>query len=776
MSDWSYTEEELEEYFRKPDARRDASSPADGTGANGRPPVPKRGLRGYFARRFEDPRKAQAAFALTMLTGFLLAGFLGVVFFMLSLRSDLPSLEQLENPNFQLASIAYTADGRELARYARQNRAWVTFEEISPHVINALVATEDHRFYDHWGIDLFRTMAIPYHVLRGKPQGGSTISQQLARNLYNEQIGRRVTVERKLKEMITAVELERRYTKREIIEMYLNTVEFGYNAYGIEAAARTFFGKDPMELDELQSATLVGMLKGTTIYNPVTHPENARRRRNVVLRQMIKHGHLSPEFYEAHKDDPVEASYHSTAITNSAAPHFATYVGNWVSTWAKENGYDLYTDGLIIYTTLDSRLQELARQAVAEQMEGLQAVVDYEWSRPSDYHLGNTIDVYLQKTGYEPFKYFWDSQKSLLDQFIRETARFAGLRRQGMSVRAALDSLRRNEAFMDSLKTNKSRLEAGLVSIDPRTGQVKAWVGGRKLEEDWNDHVAGTKRQPGSTFKPFVYTAAIHNGWSPYYTLPDSTFEYVDVAGNVWSPKNTGESTGRMTTLREGLAHSMNTITGRLMLEVGPSEVAFFARRMGIKSELDEVPALALGTSDVTLLELTSAYCTLANGGLYNEPSVVTRIEDRNGNVLYENDTAPREALSEETAYTMVDMMRGVIQEGTGVRIRYQFGLGDYDLAGKTGTTQNSADGWFILMHPDLVTGAWVGFNDRRITFRTDWWGQGAHNALFLVGDFFKRATEAGDLISDERFPDPADYGLPTGPEDPTRDRGRVSW
>ncbi|RMF60363.1 MAG: penicillin-binding protein [Bacteroidetes bacterium] len=774
MSRWTYTEEELEQYFKNPDVRRRV-------GKDTPPPSHRGGVAGFFHRRFSDPRKAQAAMVLSVLVGFLLAGILGVGLYMLSLTDELPSLEQIENPNFQLASIAYTADGRELARYARQNRTWVTFEEISPHVINALIATEDHRFYEHWGIDLFRTMAIPYHLLRGDPQGGSTITQQLARNLYNEQIGRRVTVPRKLKEMITAVELERRYTKREIIEMYLNTVEFGYNAYGIEAAARTFYGKDPMELDPLESATLIGMLKGTTIYNPVTRPENARLRRNVVLRQMIKHGHLSEDYYEAHKDDPVGASYHSYAITNTMAPHFARYVGEQVSAWARTQGLDLYTDGLVIYTTLDSRLQELATRAVTEQMEGLQAVVDYEWSQPSDNLYSTEVADYLKlrESGrVKPFAYLWSARKDLVNQFIRETARFASLRRQGLSPEAALDSLRRNEAFMDSLKTNKTRLEAGLVSIEPRTGHVKVWVGGRKMEEDWNDHVAQTRRQPGSTFKPFVYTAAIHNGWSPYYTLPDSTFEYVDAAGNVWSPQNTGGSSGEMVTLRQGLARSLNTITARLMLEIGPSEVAFFARRMGIKSPLEEVPALALGTSDVTLLEITSAYATLANGGLYNEPVVVTRIEDRNGNVLFEYEPAPSEALSEATAYTMVDMLRAVIQEGTGIRIRTQFGLGEYDLAGKTGTTQNSADGWFILMHPDLVTGAWVGFNDRRLAFRTDYWGQGAHNALFLVGDFFRRATLAGDLISKNRFPTPEDYGLPTpaAEDTPGRDRGRISW
>ncbi len=778
MSNWPYTEKELTQYFSDPARRRPGGT---GTG----------GFSGFFRRRFPDPRKARAAQALAVLASVLLIGVLGLVLFMATLLNELPSLEQLENPNFQLASIAYTADGQELARYARQNRAWVTFEEISPHVINALVATEDHRFYEHWGIDLFRTLSgvgqtilSKLHVPGFQQQGGSTLTQQLARNLYNEQIGRQVTIGRKLKEMVTAVELERRYTKREIIEMYLNTVEFGYNAFGIEAAARTFFGKDPMELDEMESATLVGMLKGTTLYNPVTRPENARNRRNVVLNQMVQRGHLSDDFYQAHKADSVRASYHSVSITNSVAPHFAQYVGDWVKDWAQRQGYalDLYTDGLVIYTTLDSRFQTLAQAAVTEQMECLQAVVDFEWSRPVDAVYSTEACDYRKLKGYKPFDYLWSSQKGLVDQFIREGSRYASLRRKGISREEVVARLRQDPAFMDSLRANKTRLEGGLVSIDPRTGHVKAWVGGRKMEEDWNDHVAGTTRQPGSTFKPFVYTAAIYNGWSPYDTFVDTSFTYVDVVGNEWSPKNTGGTTGLPMTLREGLARSKNTITGQLMLQVGPAQVAFFARRMGIKSELDEVMALALGTSDVTLLEMTSAYSTLANGGLYQEPVVVTRIEDHNGNILYEAEPAPREALSEEVAYTMVDMLRGVIDEGTGIRIHTVFGLSDYDLAGKTGTTQNSADGWFMMMHPDLVTGAWVGFNDRRLAFRSDFWGQGAHNALYLVGDYFKRVVEAGEPLIDPeaRFPLPEDYGRSlTDPLDPTRprhDRGRVSW
>lgn len=779
---WTHTEEELQRYFNDPNFRH-ARLRLD------RHTEPKRrGLVGFFYRRLRDPRKAQAALIWSVLVGLILLGALTLGLYIWSFADELPSFQQLDNPTFELATVAYTVDGKELVRYARQNRTWIAYDEISPYVIQALLATEDHRFYDHWGIDLFRTASAVAQTMLSlgrEVQGGSTITQQLARNLYNEQIGRAQTIERKLKEIVTAVELERRYTKREIIEMYLNTVEFVYNAFGIESAARTFFNKPARNLNVLEAATLVGMLRNPALYNPIRFPERARQRRNVVLRQMVRHGYLDRAFFEAHKDDPIETDFRTSAITASIAPYFAEYVRQWLAHWAKEHGYNLYTDGLRVYTTLDSRLQELARQAVDEQMRGLQAVVDYEWSRPSGYFLGQEVNLYLQQKNYEPFAYYWSSKRDIVDQFIRETERYRRLVDAGMSPAETLRQLRADRAFMDSLKAVKTRLEAGFVAIDPRNGYVQAWVGGRDLTQDWYDHVAIARRQPGSTFKPFLYTAAIDNGWSPFDMLPDSSVTYVDRAGNVWQPQNAeGESTGQLITLREALARSINTVSARLVLQVGARNVAFYARRMGIKSPLEEVPSLALGTSNTTLLELVSAYATLASGGLYYEPIVVTRIEDASGNVLYEARPTPREAISEETAYTMVDMLRDVIRYGTGTRIRWQFGLTRYDFAGKTGTTQNSADGWFILMHPELVTGAWVGFNDPRVTFRTHWWGQGAHNALLIVGDFWRRMEQAPDLeISTATFPLPLGLHVPGAdslhPErrlPPALQQRRVGW
>jgi penicillin-binding protein 1A len=791
MSEYQYTEDELRRYFADPSRRH-------GPGSNGSETPPDGWLhriRAFVGSRTSSQKQSQAVYALGIIVLLAVAGTLIVGAYLLSLSDDLPSLEQLENPDFQLATVAYTADGIELQRYARQNRSWAHYENISPSVVDALVSTEDHRFRNHWGIDIIRTMAIPYHVLRGDPQGGSTLSQQLARNLYNEEIGREVTVPRKLKEMVTAVQLERRYTKREIIEMYLNTVAFGNNAFGIDAASRTFFGKAPADLDVLEGATLVGMLQAISRYNPVRNPENARRRRNIVLSQMVKRDAITREYYEAHRDDSVKTNYQSSEITQGLAPYFAEYVRNWTTDWGRENGFDIYADGLVVYTTLDSRLQELAQKSAARYMQPLQRVVDYEWSRGSGYELSTDLAAYESAADYEPFEYYWKSNPSTVDSFVRETERYRKLRRDGQERDEAVSTLRRNEAFMDSLKIAKTRLETGVVSIEPRTGYVKAWVGGRDLATDWFDHVAIAKRQPGSTFKPFVYTAAIDNGYSPLHELKDTTFTHVDGLGNEWNPGNSrldSTGSGQYYTLREGLARSKNTITGRLVLLVSPREVAFYARRMGIQSRLEEVPSIALGTSDVSLLELTSSYSTLASGGEYHEPTVVTRIEDRFGNVLYEAEPKPQMAISQETAYTVLDMMRDVIRYGTGVRIRGQFGLGAFDLAGKTGTTQNNADGWFVAMHPELVTGAWVGFNDRRIAFRSDYWGQGAHNALFIVGDFLRNALMGDDpQLSNARFPTPADLGLSIGAtgaigedgdendlnrKDHRRERGRVGW
>ena len=736
------------------------------------------------------PRRLSALTILSLPAILAFLAVLGLSLYFVSLRDELPSLAQIENPDFVLASVAYTADGVELARYGRQNRSWVPYEGISQHVKDALIATEDRRFERHWGMDLLRTMsAVTQSVLWKiglpfKKQGGSTITQQLARNLYNEQIGFAFTLERKLKEMMTAVELERRYTKREIVEMYLNTVPFRHNAFGIEAAARTYFQKSAADLDVLESASLVGMLKATTQFDPIKNPEQSRLRRNVVLRQMIKSDLLDEEFFETWKDSTTTTRFRSADVTVSFAPYFAEYVRNWLSTWGKDNGMDVYGKGLKVYTTLDSRLQTAAQDAVSHTMDGLQAVVNCEWSAASSPRLvfAENVPAYLEDECSGPgksFAYYWQRHEAELTAYIMESGRFA----HGSGGRETrLATLRSDKAFMDSLKTEKARLEAGLVSIDPKTGHVLAWVGGRNLADDWYDHVAIARRQPGSTFKPLVYTAAIDEGYSPSYKLRDTRFVYVDPwTGDEWSPGNFGgEFSDSMLTLREGLARSLNTITGQLIIEIKPATAVRYARRMGISSDLEAVPSLALGTSEVSLLELANAYSTLANLGIRNDPVVVTRIDDQNGNPIYEAKPAPREALSDQTSAVILDLMREVINEsyGTGHRIRWQYGLTGYDFAGKTGTTQEGADGWFMLMHPELVTGAWVGFNDRRVTFRSTFWGQGGHNALFVVGDYLQRVTAQDDvaLSMAERFPPPEAFGSSSMGVDDLPTHRREEW
>ena len=733
-------------------------------------------------------RAVQLAFGVV---GAGLAGILVLVIYMLFLIPSLPTFEQLENPEVDLATVLYTSDGKLLTRFAREDRTPVPLDSVSIHVVSALVATEDYRFYDHWGIDVIRLTSSVVRTLLGNRQGGSTITQQLARNLYTE-VGTEINVNRKLKEAMTALQLERNYTKREILEMYLNTVPFGYNSFGIQTASQTYFGKSAKDLTLSESAVLVGMLKGTTFYNPHRHPERARERRNVVLTQMVRYGNLPSEKAAEAKSDSLRLSFRPLTHTDNLAPYFAERIRLWLRDWAEETGHNIYTDGLVVYTTLDSGMQAAAEQAVKRQLDALQAVVDIDWSTARTRVRSRTeftdFLAIQAKGDYDAFDLFWQNNPDVLRDMLRETSEYRTARNSGMSDRQALQVLRDQTGFIDSLQTAKTRLEAGLVVIDPVSRHVKAWVGGRNYVVDKYDHVAVARRQPGSTFKPFLYTAAIDNGYSPYYRLlDDSVTIRLPGAQAPWRPKNAGDRySKRFMTLREGLAGSVNAIAARLVDEVGSEQVANYAQLMGVSSPLDRVHSLALGTSDVQLLEMTNAYATLASGGFYAEPLMVTRITDRAGNVLADFTTEQREVLSAETAFTMIDMLRGVIDRGTGVRIRGQWGI-RADVAGKTGTTQEGADGWFMLMHPQLVTGAWVGFNDPRIRFR-DWWGEGSHNALLVVGDFFTSATDSlGKTFVESRFLPPDGYNVPIPVSDFGGDsdviekqggerKGRIGW
>ena len=605
-----------------------------------------------------------------------------------------PGIGDLRKAKSEVPSVLLASNGTVLAEYRRMNRQWVALDKISPHVINALISTEDHRFYQHHGIDLRRTMGAVISTLSGDLQGGSTLTQQLARNLYPEEIGRATSITRKVKEAITALKIEAVYSKDEILETYLNTVPFLYNAFGIEMAARTYFDKSADKLDVLESATLIGMLKGTSYYNPVLNPERAKQRRNLVLAQMAKRGKLDPARLEALSKRPLKLDFERQVEPLGMAPHVAQHLRKWLIAWADSKGYNIYSDGLRVRTTLDASIQKLANQAVARQLGQLQKLADGQ-----------------RKAGQE-----------------------------------------------------RTVLQAGFLAVDPRSGAVRAWVGSRDFAQEQFDHVSQARRQPGSTFKPFVYGAAFMQGLSPSDTLIDQPVAITSGGGDVWTPSDATPPTGLATTLRDGLVYSKNTITAQLMQKVGPAKVGQLAQALGIRqSKLDLVPSLALGTSPVTLLEMVAAYGSIANGGIYKLPVLVAQVEVPEGQVLeaFAPITESVPAMPRAQTLTLVNVMRGVIDQGTGSAIRQRYGI-TADVAGKTGTTQDNTDGWFIMMHPQLVAGARVGFNDNSVTMGS--WGQGARSALPMVGDVFQQALRSRLLDQNAEFDIPRSRPPPPPP------------
>ena len=662
-----------------------------------------------------------------------------LVFYTLLLIPFTPSISDIRKAASEQPAQILSADGRKITEFKQSNRAWVALKEISPHVVKALIATEDHRFYEHFGLDWRRTLSAAFYTLQGDRQGGSTLTQQLARNLYPEDIGRAASLTRKLKEAITALKIEAVYSKDEILETYLNTVPFLYNAFGIEMAARTYFDTSADALDMLQSATLVGMLKGNSYYNPVLNPERAVQRRNTVLAQMVKWGQLDAAKFEALKQKPLRVEFERQSEPPGPAPHFAQQLRKWLIAWADRNDYNIYSDGLVVHTTLDYKLQVQANQAVARQGYQLQHLANAAWDRASVWTPGNP----------------------LVESFMRDTPEYKAAIDGGATSEQAIKQLAADRAFMRALRQKKTTIQAGFLALDPQNGQIKAWVGSRDFKEDAFDHVQQARRQPGSTFKPFVYGEAFRQGMSPDDTLVDTAVEIAVGGDEIWRPSDGKPPSGQPMRLADALAFSKNTITAQLMQEVGPNKVVKLARAMGIRqSPLEAVPSLALGTSPVSMMEMVAAYGTIANGGRYIEPVMVTRIEDRNGQVIEDFPAADGEqVLARGIAYTLLDTMRGVITRGTGNAIRSRFGI-RADVAGKTGTTQDNADGWFLLMHPQLVGGAWVGFNDSRVTLRSDYWGQGAHSALPIVGDFFSNALRNRLIDRNARFAAPEETGL----------------
>jgi len=715
-----------------------------------------RRLAGYFtgaldARASGRARIIAAAKAMAALAAF---GLALLVLYAALLIPFTPSIADLRKAKIDQPSVLISSDGVRLATFKPMNREWVSLNRISPYVINALLATEDHRFYQHHGVDVLRSISGLLGIFTGNPEGGSTLTQQLARNLYPEEIGRERTVTRKIKETITALKIEYAYTKKEILETYLNTIPFLYNAFGIEMAARTYFDKSAQKLNVLESATLIAMLKGTSYYNPVLNPERALKRRNVVLGQMVKHAMMGAAEFERLKNRPIRLEFERQPDPLGPAPHLALQVRKWLIDWADRNDLNIYADGLVVYTTIDSRVQAAAIHAVRRQLDMLQAVADVEWGLPSNRLLSPSASSYVEmRRRVQPFAYFWKTKPDLLEAFIRESPGYRSAVEDGAAPDTALADLKRHREFIAKLTADKTRLQAGFVAIDPLTGHIKAWVGSRDFKTDQFDHVAAARRQPGSTFKAFVYGAALEQGMSPDKRFTDRVVEISLPDGSVWRPSDQAQPTGERMTAREGLIYSKNTITAQVMQEIGAHRTAELARRMGVnQSRLEEVPSLALGTSPVTLLEMVSAYSTIAGIGEYRPPIYVTRVADKNGHVLARFTSEGQRVLAKETVGDLINMLRGAVDRGTGQAVRAVYGLRG-DLAGKTGTTQKNTDGWFILMHPRLVAGAWVGFNDARVTMRSNYWGEGAHDALPVVGDFFQQALAQRLIDPAAEFP-----------------------
>lgn len=704
------------------------------------------------------------------------------------LFQGLPSIQELENPQTAIASEVRSRDGAVLDRYFVENRTYVSIDDISPNVLNALIATEDHRFFNHWGVDVQSLLRLPYYWIQQRFQGGSTISQQLARNLYRK-IGFDVSITRKLREMITAVQIEHNYTKREIIEMYLNTVEFSNSAFGIESASRTHFNKSASDINLAEAAILIGQLRAVYAYNPRLFPERAATRRDVVLRQMVTHGFISEDIFDSLKDEDISLNYQPPSQSGRESRYFGEYIRQQIDGWVEENGFDLYSDGLVIYTTIDSRLQRHAERAVKEKIAEFQPRFEREWTSP----------------GGEYMNELWEEYPQFLRSFIRDTDRyknaFSKLDTDQESV--VFDNLMADEAFIDSVKRTRTKLQAGFTAIDPSNGHILAWVGGADYGVQQFDHVHQSKRQAGSTFKPFVYAVAIDNGYMPYHKFSKYPSSYIEQSGRMWNPKDPTVPSGpEMVPLREALARSLNNVTIRLLPEIAGAPgtnraqelepaarmIKNMASNLGVDmSGYPAYPSIALGTAEVSLLELVSAYTTFVNQGVHIEPLAITRIEDKEGNILVEYFPEYRqEAISPETAYMMLDMMRGVIRggdgyHGTGVRLRNVYNVRQ-DVAGKTGTTQNSADNWFVAMMPHIVMGAWVGGEDRRIRFPTDnpnSIGQGARTALPIVGQFINYSTEDPDTPwSYDPFMPPPGFVIPEDPVNNNEEsrRDRIEW
>ncbi len=720
----------------------------------------------------------------------------------------IPSFDELENPQNNLASLIFTEDSAVLGRYYLENRTFVDYEDLSPNMVNALVATEDIRFERHSGIDARGLARVIFRTILGGQNtgGGSTLTQQLAKNLYktrnftsNSSIGRRFELFMfKFSEWVTAVRLEKQYTKSEILTMYLNTVEFQHDAFGIQSASQVFFNTTPDSLKVEEAAVLTGMLQAPTTFNPNRNPENSLRRRNIVINQMLKYGFLEEEIADSIKNLPINSGYYSQSHTSGLGNHFRTFLANtlkaelplrenyysldrfiedsleWISNplygWANKNlkpgdiPYNIYTDGLKIYTTINFKMQEYAENAVREHLGGsLQKEFFEDRKRMKNPPFSDDLDR--------------ETIKMLMNQAMNRTERYRRLRSQGVrrdSILEIFNTPVEMKVFTwdgevdtlmspyDSLKYYKHILRAGMMAMQPNTGHVKAYVGGHNYKYFKYDQVTQGKRQVGSTIKPFLYTLAMQEGYSPCYELPCVPITFID-HDSTWTPRNSGnfDMEGKIVTLEWGLANSVNYISAWLVKRFNPQAVVDVIKKMGVKSKIDAVPSVIFGTSDIYLEEMVGAYNTFSNKGVYIEPVYVTKIEDKHGNVLSNFNAPQLEAISEESAYLMIKLLGNVVDHGTAGRLRwfYQF---EGDLGGKTGTTQNQSDGWYMGIAPNITVGTWVGAEDRSVRFKYLGQGSGSHMALPIYANFMQQvyADSTLGITQEDTWEEPVNFNM----------------
>lgn len=691
----------------------------------------------------------------SILIYFILLLFCAIEINFLGLFGYSPTYRDIKKPTIQIASELYTADGKLIGKYYKENRTPIDFKQITQGTINALVATEDVRFYKHYGVDIYSVFSSAASTFSGDKRGGSTITQQLAKNLYrtrnNKQQGfiKHIPIARtlvyKLKEWTTALKLEHQYSKNEILTMYFNTVTFGSNTYGLKTAAKKYFNKEPEKLDIEHSAMLVGMLKATTTYNPDNNPEKTLERRNVVLSQMEKYGYISKKEYQTYKLRPLGLTKGEVIEDTRGDSYLRSAVARYLEDWCEANGYDLYESGLKIYTTIDSKLQQYAEEAMKEQMKILQQRLNNAWGDQNPWRdsNGNEIKDFPEKAAqrlpiYKHLKKKYNNNQDSIDYYLNKPKK--------MKVFSWNGNKEVEFSTMDSIKYYAKILNTGMMTMDPMNGHIKVWVGGVDFEHFNFDHVNQAKRQAGSTFKPFAYLAALESGMSPCDKFVDRPVKIEYDENNkklFWEPKNADYSfSGREMTLRHAMGRSVNSVTAQITEQVGWDNVVKYAHECGIESELKSVPSVSLGSNDVSVYEMVKAYGTFLNNGKRTEPILVYKITDSDGRLIQEFKAKQKQVISEEIAWLMLYMFRGGMDEPGGT----SQALWEWDLwkkgnqiGGKTGTSSDFVDGWYMGITKDLVTGVWVGCDERSVHFRTSGTGEGSHTALPIFGRFMEK-------------------------------------